>query len=107
MYNIDKVCAYITYFLHEETDRHVKKKTELEKAKEYLKEEAMQKINELYDELDERIEKINEEIYEIGGRIDEINELIEEHEENNGYNETEDEKIIRELEEEIRNISVF
>jgi len=107
MYNIDKVCEYITYFLHEEVSRHVKKKTELLKIKERLREEVTAKIAALYDELDERIGKIDEEIYEADEKIDAINEMIEDYEECENDGEIADEKLIRELEEEIKNIDMI
>jgi len=150
MYNMDKICAYITFLLHEESNRYVLKKSELKITKEKLAAETEQqkkqldeykiiteqklqlikakqkipgissaaigrldeihreiaehidkideKINRLYDEYDEQIEKIDEQIYEADEKINEINDLLD------YKGEDTDEKILRELEEEIGNM---
>ena len=65
-----------------------------------------EQINDLYDELDEQIEKIDEQIYAIDEKIEEINEFIDERDEREIRDNCEDEKIIRELEEEIKKIDM-
>ena len=72
---------------------------------EYI-DEIDEKINELYDELDEKTDELVEQIDELDEKINELNDLLDGHENYDEINNQPDEKLIRELEEEIRRIDL-
>jgi len=88
------------------SDATVKKFAEMQAEAEENIDAIDEKINGLYDELDVQTEKIDDQLYAIDEKIDEINEFIEESGDCGYRGENEDEKLIRDLEEEIKKIDM-
>lgn len=122
--NTEKICAYI----QEELNKYICERAELNRAKKALGEETErrkalleeyknkiaqcineidEKINALYDGLDEQTEKIDELIDKTDEKINELNDLLtEDLEDREDREEAADERIILELEKEIRRIDL-